>query len=375
MGKIRWLLLTAVLLVLPIAGWAGFYQPGLNGGSGGGSSFSLDEVHTFTKQQNVQVYSLTDGATINTDLNQSNNFTVTLHDNRTIANPTNFGPAGSFYAWQLSQDDTGSRTVTWGNLFTWPGGAAPVLQTAANATDLISCYYNGTNLICGSLASTGSVSSVSMTVPSWLQVSGSPITSAGTLGVTATTGQTAHRFLSTGSSDSVTLNAITNSDLPSSGVTPGTYQGITMNAQGIITGAVNTGGGTAVPSGCTLGSTWTAGGGSPSCTIAAGATASYFEVTVVTSHNSGSNFGAHTISAVEWFHVSWTSAPYSVTSGFTCEAADKFTADAFRNQFNIDIRILFQKSATAPAMYIENSPAANPAIDSTYVFACTGGGS
>jgi hypothetical protein len=341
----------------------------------GGGGADVNTANIWTKSQNVADRSLIDGATISTDATLGNSFTVTIAGNRTIANPTGL-VSGGYYSWEVVQS-AGGNTITWGNKFTWPGGTAPILQATAGAKDLISCKYDGTDLLCGSLASTGSVSSVGMSVPSWLTVAGSPVTSSGTLAVTATTGQTANRFLATpnGSTGPVGPRAIVNADFPTSGVTAGTFQGLTVNAQGIITNAVNIGGGTAVPSGCTLGATWTAGGGSPSCTIAAGATASFFEVTVVTGHNSGSAFGPHTISAVEWFHVSWTSAPYSTTSGFTCEAADKLTADAFRNQFNFDVRILFQKSATAPAMYIENSPSATPAIDTTYVFSCTGGGS
>jgi hypothetical protein len=62
----------------------------------------------------------------------------------------------------------------------------------------------------------GSVSSVGLTVPSWLSVSGSPVTTSGTLAITATTGETANRFLATpdGSTGAVGLRAITAADLP-----------------------------------------------------------------------------------------------------------------------------------------------------------------
>lgn len=51
----------------------------------------------------------------------------------------------------------------------------------------------------GVLTATGSgtVSSVAQTVPSWLSVSGSPITTTGTLAITAATGQTANRVIGT----------------------------------------------------------------------------------------------------------------------------------------------------------------------------------
>lgn len=62
----------------------------------------------------------------------------------------------------------------------------------------------------------GSVTSVGLTVPSWFSVSGSPVTSSGTLAVTAATGQTANRFLATpnGSTGAVSLRAIVAADIP-----------------------------------------------------------------------------------------------------------------------------------------------------------------
>ena len=45
----------------------------------------------------------------------------------------------------LIQDATGSRTVTWPATCKWVGGTAPTLSTAANAVDVISFYYDGTN--------------------------------------------------------------------------------------------------------------------------------------------------------------------------------------------------------------------------------------
>lgn len=45
----------------------------------------------------------------------------------------------------LTQDGTGSRTVTWPATAKWPGGTAPVLSTPANSVDIISFFYDGTN--------------------------------------------------------------------------------------------------------------------------------------------------------------------------------------------------------------------------------------
>jgi len=65
-------------------------------------------------------------------------------------------------------------------------------------------------------AGTGTVTSVALTTPSWLSVAGSPVTTSGTLAVTATTGQTANSFLATpdGSTGAVSLRTITLNDIP-----------------------------------------------------------------------------------------------------------------------------------------------------------------
>lgn len=53
---------------------------------------------------------------------------------------------------KLTQDATGSRTVTFPASVLWSGGTAPTLTTDANAVDLISFYYDGTNYIGGFLS-------------------------------------------------------------------------------------------------------------------------------------------------------------------------------------------------------------------------------
>lgn len=88
---------------------------------------------------------LTDAATINTDCAAGNVFTVTLGGNRTLANPTNL-QAGASYAWVVTQGTGGSRTLTYGNAFTWPGGTVPTLSTAAGAVDVITAIYSGSKL-------------------------------------------------------------------------------------------------------------------------------------------------------------------------------------------------------------------------------------
>lgn len=81
-----------------------------------------------------KITALTDAASIATDLALSNNFSVTLAGNRTLANPTNIvaGQSGSIF---ITQDGTGSRTLAYGSYFKFAGGTAPVLSTAASSID------------------------------------------------------------------------------------------------------------------------------------------------------------------------------------------------------------------------------------------------
>jgi hypothetical protein len=96
----------------------------------------IDTAQTFTKGQRGEITALTDGATITPDLSDSNNFSVTLGGNRTLANPSNIvaGQSGSFF---ITQDGTGSRTLAYGSQYDFAGGTAPTLSTAASAVDRI----------------------------------------------------------------------------------------------------------------------------------------------------------------------------------------------------------------------------------------------
>ena len=95
-----------------------------------------DVAQTFTAAQRGTITTLTDGATVTPDFAASNNYTLTLGGNRTIANPTNLtaGQSGSIF---LVQDGTGSRTAAWGSYWNFAGGVAPVLTTAASAVDRV----------------------------------------------------------------------------------------------------------------------------------------------------------------------------------------------------------------------------------------------
>ena len=87
----------------------------------------------------------TDGATITFDLSASNIQTVTLGGNRTLA--LSNVSTGQVFMLELTQDGTGSRTVTWFSTIKWAsGGTAPTLTTTANKKDTFGfrCTGSGT---------------------------------------------------------------------------------------------------------------------------------------------------------------------------------------------------------------------------------------
>lgn len=88
---------------------------------------------------------LTDGATVTPDFNAGFNFEWTIGGNRTLANPSD-AKSGQSGTIKIVQDATGSRVITYGNNWRFPGGSASggVLSTAANAIDLIA-YTVGTD--------------------------------------------------------------------------------------------------------------------------------------------------------------------------------------------------------------------------------------
>ena len=95
---------------------------------------------------NLSSQTLTDGATINWDTSLGTVAYLTLTGTgRTMANPTNLR-VGT-YILHVIQDGTGGRTITsWGSVFKWPAGVAPVFTTPANRRDIVSFVCDGTNM-------------------------------------------------------------------------------------------------------------------------------------------------------------------------------------------------------------------------------------
>jgi len=132
-----------------------------NGGTGSStasaarSSLSvpgLTTANSFSAGQSGAVIALTDAATITPDFAASNNFSLAIGGNRTLANPTNI-TVGQSGAIAITQDATGGRTLSFGNYWKFSGGAAPSLTTTGNAVDILVYYVQTSTRIAASLLS------------------------------------------------------------------------------------------------------------------------------------------------------------------------------------------------------------------------------
>jgi len=80
------------------------------------------------------IVTLTDAASVTSDFDTAQNFSLTLAGNRTLSAPSNVDPGqvGSIF---IIQDGTGSRTLAYNTIWKFAGGTAPTLSTAAAAID------------------------------------------------------------------------------------------------------------------------------------------------------------------------------------------------------------------------------------------------
>jgi len=117
----------------------------LSAATAGTDFVSPSTATNFTAQQYFGTSTLTDGATISWAVGAAQVAQVTLAGNRTFGAPTGM-VNGGFYALNVIQDATGSRTMTWNALFKWASGTAPTLSTAASAKDFFTFRSDGTNL-------------------------------------------------------------------------------------------------------------------------------------------------------------------------------------------------------------------------------------
>ena len=93
------------------------------------------EVCRSTSAPLTGITTATDGATVTFDLRVSPRQKVTLAGNRTLALTSGSYYVGQTFDIKLTQDATGSRTVTWFSTVRWAGGTTPTLTTIAGRSD------------------------------------------------------------------------------------------------------------------------------------------------------------------------------------------------------------------------------------------------
>jgi len=119
----------------------------INGNAGTISNVAVtNTAQTFTAAQRGSITTLTDGATITPDFSLANNFVVTISGNRTLANPTN-AASGQTGVIIIKQDSTGSRTMSYGSGYKFPGGTAPTLTTTSGRTDVLAYFCESSSRI------------------------------------------------------------------------------------------------------------------------------------------------------------------------------------------------------------------------------------
>jgi hypothetical protein len=114
--------------------------------------FSASTLRVNGRLQATSAYSATVVLSIVTgsvavDAALSNSFELTANANFTLANPTNL-VKGMNISFEIIQDATGSRLITYGSLYKFATNSDKSLSTSANARDFMSCHYNGTHLLC-----------------------------------------------------------------------------------------------------------------------------------------------------------------------------------------------------------------------------------
>lgn len=127
-GSISGVNQTPVAPPVPAPGEQGITPGNLTASAGIGSNLPLTDAATILVPAGPQPYSL---------------FSVVLGGNRTMALPKGLQP-GQRIGFLLTQDGTGSRTVTWTTGYVFPAATAPTLTTTASRTDYVEFTAIGT---------------------------------------------------------------------------------------------------------------------------------------------------------------------------------------------------------------------------------------
>jgi hypothetical protein len=109
----------------------------------GGASAAA--VNNWQKTQTTDLSEVAYAASITLDRDTHANHVniAALTGNLTLANPTGYTKAVTLNVW-ITQDATGSRTLTLGNKIKTASAAGLTLTTTASAVDLVSLVYNPT---------------------------------------------------------------------------------------------------------------------------------------------------------------------------------------------------------------------------------------
>jgi hypothetical protein len=127
---------TATNQVQQVPGVGNIGNPLTSGGAGAVPSFGASAP---------LVFALTDAATILVDASLGNLATVTLGGSRTMGAPSNAARDGQPLVFELKQDVSGSRIVTWttgAGGYTFGAVSAPTLSTSGGVTDEVVFRYS-----------------------------------------------------------------------------------------------------------------------------------------------------------------------------------------------------------------------------------------
>lgn len=107
----------------------------------GGSTTNLDVSNLVALiQENVNAVAISGASQTIPNVTTATINEITLSANCTLTFPA--GAAGKSFSLALTQDGTGSRTVTWPSSVLWTSGTVPTLTTTASKTDTFSFIWN-----------------------------------------------------------------------------------------------------------------------------------------------------------------------------------------------------------------------------------------
>lgn len=112
-------------------------------------------TNTFSGAQIGGVTSLTSSSnSVAIDMSLNNNFSHTLTENTTLANPTN-AVAGQSGQIAVTQHASAAKTLAFGNKWIEVSGSVPVISTTLSAQNLVSWYCADANHIWFSMVKNG----------------------------------------------------------------------------------------------------------------------------------------------------------------------------------------------------------------------------